>query len=234
MKRFFLMILASFILAGCTPAFKADNPPGKIYRDEIVLEGKRVPLPAGDWKVVVSEYSDMDKYVKVYLMKESTDHKIISEIFITTDSIMNDFTGYWPNEYLQRTDLYYSSVEMNSKDRYTDGWVINHIIRSFLPTTATLKAYFQYCSDNNIVQPKLMIESCHLVTGKIKRNKYLSISYSYNPEVEGFDTSGEGSWGTSTWHPLRIKADPKKVEYIERIKQEGELLHDRIRKSFNY
>ncbi len=216
MQRFLFLLLASFILGGCvTPAIKKDYPLGKTYRDVFVLENKRVPLPEGEWKVAGTGYTDMGNYCEVSLLKETKDHKIAGIIIITSDSQTTNYTGYWPNKYVQRTDLHYVSIKSNTGGQYLDLWAVSHYIMTFTPERETVREFFQYCSDNNIILPKLMVRSYHVITGKMLRNKYLRVEYYYNPEKEGFDTSSENNWGASSWHPLRIQTDPNKVSYVE-------------------
>lgn len=234
-KRLVLLFVSIFILVGCGfPAFKKDNPIGKTYRDVFVLENKRVPLLEGEWKVAGTGYNENENYCEVILIKETSDCKMAGGIIITSDTITNSYSGYKPSEYAKRTDLHSVSINANTMGKGLDLWLINHYYMQVSPNREALKEFFHYCLDNKIELPKLMIQSYHLMTGKNFKGKYLLVAYYYNPAVEGFDTSIEKDWANSSWHPLRISADPKKQMYIERIKKEGELLHGKIQGWFDY
>lgn len=111
--------------------------------------------------------------------------------------------------------------------------MVSHYVHSFSPgQREASKEYLQYLTDNKIDLRKLSIRSYHVITGKIFKSRYLRVEYYYNPETEGFDTKGEENWGTSNWHVARIASDPKKVAYVEKIKKQGEVFHDKIRKWF--
>jgi hypothetical protein len=232
--RLLLLMAAIFILVGCiTPAFKKDNPIGKTYRDVFVLENKQVPLPEGEWKVAGTGYRDNQRFCEVYLVKVTEDRKLTGVIIIISENMAFGYSGYLPDKYAKRTDLHYVSIKSNTTEEGLDLWLVNHYFASFSPKEREASnQFFQYCHDNKIDLSKLMIQSYHVITGKMFKGRFLGVTYFYDPRTEGFDTSLENDWGTSSWHPLRISADPKKVSYVERIKKEGEVLHGKIQEWF--
>lgn len=235
-KYIFLFIVISFVIGGCAgTSLNQDYPTGKSYREVFVWEGKRVPLPEGEWKIAGTGTLDMGKYSEAFLVKVTNDRKLAGGIIIVSDTTLNDYRGYKQNTYAERKDHLYVSIKSNTRSEGLDLWLVNHYIMSFKPgQRKASQEFMQYLIDNKISKPKLMIRSYHLISGKMLRSRYLRVEYYYNPAIEGFDTSREDNWGNSSWHIMNIAFDPKKVAYVENIKRQGEVLHGKIREWFQY
>lgn len=235
MKKY-LALLTIIIVAICgcvNPSFIKDNHLGKKYSGSITVENKTVPLPDGEWIVVGRGYGDSYDYGEVLLAQVSA-RRIAKCIIIRSDASTNSFSGYRAAEDAQRTDLYHVVVKSNTTGEPLDFWYVSHYIMSVTPKREAVKQFFEYCKVNSITMPKLFIRSRHTLTGVGMKHKYLNVEYYYNPDVEGFDTSKEDNWGTSSWHYLRIKDDPKKVSYMEKIKRDNEMMHEKLRDGFRY
>jgi hypothetical protein len=233
-KCVFLFIMMNLIISGCaTSSIKENYPIGKSYRDVFILEGKRVPLPEGEWKIAAARYRNRVQYIEVFLQKETTDHKFAGLVIVNSNTPGNNDTNYEPDEYADKKDILYASIKSNSIGKPLDFWLVDHYIFSLNEGAyLALKEYLEYLIDNGISVPKLTIQSYHLITGSGTKNGYLRVEYYYNPELEGFDLKNEATWGTSSWHMLRMNSDPKKGAYIENIKKQGEALHCKMREWF--
>jgi hypothetical protein len=235
MKKVVLLIMMNLILTGCaTSDMRQDYTLGNIHRDMFVVEGKQVPLPEGEWKVVGAGLIAVGEYRQVILQKEIAGHKFAGLVKIVSNTLMNDAEGYFHGGAAERKDLYFVSATSISRNQALDYWLINYTIFSFpSDVSKALNQHLKYLTDNKIEAPKLLPYSNHVLTAK-KSNGYLEVTYYYNPETEGFDMSKENYWGSSSWHVARIQADPKKVAYMENIKKQGEALHSKIREWFKY
>lgn len=172
-------------------------------------------------------------YFEIILLKEFETKRIDSLLRITTESMANNSPGYLPHEYLKRKDVHHVVVKNNSELGAQDGWLINHFIIDLdITKSPALEEVYNYLLSNKIVIPKLQIQTFHHFTGKYQKNRYLEVAYYTNPEIEGFESPNETKWGSSEWHPLRINDDPKKKAYIERLKNEGAIMHEKIRAGF--
>jgi len=232
-KQFIIFISLAFLLTGCiTPGSIKTNPIGKVYKNSIQLRNKIIPLPVGEWKVIGRGFRTEEKYFELYLLKETKRGEIHSTIVITADTLNNEYTGYKSSKYCKRINVHHVVVKNNARQRAQDCWLINHIRMSVNPKRAALKEAYNYLESNRFVLPKNMIQVFHRFTGKYKKSKFLTVSYYYNPEVEGFEPPTEANWSSSDWHPLQINKDPKKVKYIERLKKEGAIMHEKIREGF--
>ncbi len=243
-KNYLLFIIIAFLLTSCiTPGIKETNPVGKVYRDSIQLWGKFIPLPEGEWKVIGRGapsnagrnmyIAEQNIFFDIVLLKESETKKVHSILLITTESMTNNTPGYTPVEYLKRKDVHHVVVKNNESGGAHDGWLINHYLMSIdLRGRPAVEEAYNYLLLNKITIPKIMIQTFHHFTGKYQKNRYLDVGYFSNPEIEGFESPNESNWGTSEWHPLRIENDHKKKAYIERLKNEGAIMHEKIRVGF--
>ncbi len=242
-KNYMLFVIITFLLMSCiTPGIKETNPIGKVYRDSINLWGRNIPLPEGEWKVIGrGSPSNMGRniyiaqqeiYFNIILLKESETKKVHSLLYITTESITNDSPGYTPVKYLNRKDVLHVVVKNNENLGAQDGWLINHYLMAIDFKRPAAQEAYSYLLSNKITIPKIMIQTFHHFTGKYQKNRYLEVSCYLNPEIDGFESPNETNWGTSEWHPLRIDNDPKKKAYIERLKEEGTIMHEKIRVGF--
>lgn len=242
-KSYLLFVIITFLLMSCIPpGIRETNPVGKVYRDSIQLWGRTIPLPEGEWKVIGRGapskngkniyIAEQDIYFNIILLKESETKKVHSLLYITTESMTNNASGYTPIEYLKRKDVHHVVVKNNENLGAQDGWLINHYLMAIDFKSPAAQEAYSYLLSNKITIPKIMIQTFHHFTGKYQKNRYLDVGYFSNPEIEGFESPNETNWGTSEWHPLRIDNDPKKKAYIERLKEEGAIMHEKIRAGF--
>lgn len=111
--------------------------------------------------------------------------------------------------------------------------IINHIRISFdeKASQANKEAY-KYIIDNKLVMPGNFILTYHRFTGASIKSKFLEYSIYVNPEVDGFDPPTNSEWASSDWNTLKINSDPKKVAYIEKLKKEGAVFHQKLKEAF--
>ena len=230
----FLTVMA-FLLTSCatTPGLKENNPIEKVYNNSIQLRNKTIPLPAGEWKVIGrATYGDNDAYFRIVLLKVTESKEMEASIIITTDTWQNEYIGYNRYKPCDRTDILHVEVKNNSRGGAQDCWAINHFKTSVNPKNPAIKEAFKYLVSNKISMPTIMITTYHRFTGKHTKSKMMNMLYYVNPEAEGFDAPTMADWSTSDWHLLQINKYPKKVEYIERLKKEGAIMHEKIREGF--
>lgn len=224
--------------AGClAPSLKQNNPVGKIYENRIELHRKYVPLPEGQWKVIGSgnsgdKYGSGDEYFEVHLLKVTEKNEMDTIIFIRSDTPRNTYRGYTANTYPKRTDIHFVKVNSNTEGHPQDWWIINHIRFFINPEGESYRQAHEYIVQNKVYVPKIAILRLHQFTGNVQKSKCVSVEYIFNPEVEGFAPSEDSNWSTCDWNHMKIKDFPDKVAYIEKIRKEGEAVHEKLRESF--
>ena len=204
----FILIAFAFLLTSCiAPGIKETNPVGKAYRNSIQVWDRTIPLPEGEWKVIGrgtpsntgdNIYFQYPLYSGILLFKEFETNKVHSVLRITVESMTNSLIGYLPNTYLNRKDVHHVVVKNNEKGDAQNGWLINHFLVNINPKSeGGLQEAYDYFLSNKTTIPKLQINTFHHFTGKYQKNKYLDVSYFISPEIEGFETQNESSWGSS-------------------------------------
>ncbi len=196
------------------------------------MRNKTVPLPEGEWKVIGRATHGYNKaYFKIVLLKV-TEGKEMEAIIVNTDTLQNEYNGYVRDKRCDRKDVLHFEVKNNNYQGAQDCWIINHIKMSVDPKHPAIQEAFDYLLLNKISVPTIAILTYHRFTGKYTNSKFMTVWHYVNPEVEGFDPPTMADWSTSDWHPLQIHKYPKKVEYIERLKKEGAIMHEKIREGF--
>ncbi|MCG8686937.1 MAG: hypothetical protein MI892_18805 [Desulfobacterales bacterium] len=234
MKKLFLVLSVGLLfLSGCVQheSIVETNPIGKVYEDSITIRNMKLPLPEGKWAVVGRGSAYSNNYEEIVLNK-IVDNRIHAAVFIVRDSPTNSYTGYNPSKNLNREDILHVAAEKDS-GRGQDGWYINHIRLGFSGSLSKAnKESLQYIKDHKLTVPGNFIEVGHILTGKYVGKKYLKYSLYLNPEIEGLKPAQSPEWGSSDWNILKINNYPEKVAYVENLKEDGGVFHNKLKKAF--
>ncbi len=233
-----ILLLSLFVIllvSSCMgPTLKEANYPGKKYIDSIELRNKTIPLPDGTWTVIASGMVDSPaRHFRMVLIKDNDDKILYENIFITVDTttIAAD-SGYISDTYCEMQNVHHVVVENNKVGKAQDCWILTHASTSMKLSSPIFKEAYDFFIENDYKLPTFMMRTHHRFTGKKSRGKFLEFDYFKNPAGAGFDPPKHTYWGTSEWHPLQLKHDPQKVDYIEKLKLEGATMHEKIHKGF--
>lgn len=209
------------------------NPTGKKYVGTINVRNMELPLPEGEWEVVGSSFYRGRKYVNIILEKD-IENKPDTVIVITRDTLSNSYNGYKSNSDLKRTNMLHVVSNKNKKQEAIDGWFINHKRYSSPNEKASNanKQSFKHIIDNKLVMPGNLIMARHIFTGPNKQSKYLTYTIHFNPETRGFAPPANAEWSSSDWNILKINNDPKKVAFVDKIKEEQAIFHEKLHTVF--
>ncbi len=236
MKTHFLLVLAllAISISSCVHYVNPidSNPIGRKYTNSINIRNMELPLPEGEWEVIGRGYADNHNFIEIILEKD-IDNKPHSAIYIARDSGSNIFNGYLPSKYLERTNIHHVVSNNNERGGAQDGWCINHFRLSFSENSSKAnKEAYKHIIDKKLVMPGNVILVRHRFTGAYIKQKFLLYSLYLNPEAEGFDPPRSCEWASSEWNPLKINSDPRKVAYIEKLKEEGVTFHEKLKQAF--
>ena len=234
-----LMIFSCSLLTGCVEKtsklqsdFRVDD--SKVFRDSFSIRDKTIPLPPGDWKIMVST-PDKDFY-SIGLIQEHAG-KTFSYIVIYVDSLeLNREFGYTPWEALKRSDMHHVVSIKNNNGEAQNGWWVNNFIPTFTTKedNLTVKAAAAYVLSHNLIIPNDAIKIAHRITGEHPyKKRYLQVEYTYNPEGAGFSPGPKASWETSDWNAVRVNEDPRKVQFIKELIQKHTVMHEKIKAGFH-
>ncbi len=217
------------------------NPLEKSYQGEVDLQDMVLPLPEGQWKVVGRGFEDEYKFFTLILEKDIEKRPQVI-IIIRKSTLKNASKGYKSSDKLKRTDLLYVNAIKNapSASSGVDGWLIDHRRLSFEgEKRQAVQELEKYVIDNKLIIPGNFIVTEHILTGAAKAAygggaspKYLNYKINVNPEAYGFAPPANAEWSLSDWNILKINSDPKKVVFIEKLKDEGGVFHKRLQEAF--
>lgn len=240
MKPIFLITTCLVALVASSCATYSDPidalPLGKTVSGSVELRDMWLPLPDGEWEIVGRGYSKDGNYVQLCLEK-NFGNKPHAVIVIMRDSISNNYEkGYKSAKMLERKNILHVVSNRNTTGKPIDGWYINHSRLSmgqFKDRPDAIKQAYQRILDKKFVVPGNFITTVHCLSGKnYNMSKFLRYEINVNPELEGFAPPKNPEWGSSDWHIARINADPKKVEYIEGLKEKGAAFHAKLKAVF--
>lgn len=234
MRNILTSLLIAVFFSGCVHQINPleSNPIGKSYQGTINLRGMDIPLPEGEWNVVGRSINREGKFVEV-ILEQDVDNKPIAVVSIIRDTSDNSYKWYTRKE-LERKDMLHVVSNTNAKERPLDGWSINHIRYSAPGSKASEanKQAFQHIVDQKLVLPGNFIRIRHFFAGAVNTSKFLGYSLFLNPEAEGISPPTNSEWASSDWNIVKINGHPEKVEYIENLKKEGAVFHQKLRVAF--
>jgi hypothetical protein len=204
---------------------------GKLYRDSLQLDtygAPQIPLPPGDWKLVVLGDMQSDKQkirlVRGYLI-QTKDNVMAGRVYFNVPDGATS-AGWAPSENCKRKDaLADLSVNAGSNKGY-DCTAIT-VYGTGRPTSrgvSALNQFHDYLEANAIGKPPTMINVGY---GISNGRSYVTAEYQFNPELEGVRADN-----TSAWRPERSGEDSRRATYVEKMKAWAQAWHPKIEAGF--
>lgn len=213
-----LALLAAFTTRAKADSIAADLPIGTVYESSILVARTKVPLPPGKWTLVsLNEANNNDRHLIAHVaLLNVVDGKMQGYITISTNVEFSKNGGWQPIEFCSRKNLYFLNVEANYPNEQSC-WGINHVLRE--PTSSYAPKYgknvWQVLSEQGLTMPRLLIDT---VFRFANRPSFITYEIYLNPEFYGFPVSGETSWASSPWHKDMVARDPKRQQFLDRIR----------------
>jgi hypothetical protein len=220
--RWIVLAFASLLLASCVTA--VDQPqfvPGTQVVGVLEYGGKRVPLPEGNWIVLSERRSTNNASARLgtVLLADLRDGIVYKALEVSTNLSLPSFSrfdGYTLEKECERKDTHYIDKKSNYGGGDQECVQINHHAMTVGSKTSDyFKAGYAYLLDRGVVVPGNTLAVYYRIAD---RSDFLNARFYFNPEAEGFAAPRRADWSTSDWHPLHIKEDPRKVAYLEKIK----------------
>jgi hypothetical protein len=196
-----------------------------IHSGVIRLGRVNLPLPDGEWVVTaVDEYKNKQNSLLAQVeMASFVNGKTLSGYIVVNVNEDISGSGWDVHKFCSRTDVYYL---MRGPDVPNDQtcWGVNHYV---FEKTSTYKPaqgsnIQAYVARRGQVMPGTLINTLFRFAN---RNNFLTYQLYANPTLAGF-TDESGKWADSSWHKDLVAADPKKVEFLERVKAQSAQLFD--------
>ena len=234
------LTIAAVILQSSAAVAATFTPParGTVYTGSLdVAVDKKIPLPPGEWILVGYEMRKNNSRVPFFrpqlIQVKGNVVTGLIEANVQADagnSVGNWGDGYVLNQSCYKANTIHQKMIANGENREQDCWGVNHFLMTNDGKDLDVNERYEYIKKHNLILPVNMIKvGFHFA---FKQPNFLDVSYGFNPEAEGFGPPTNAGWAESDWHKDRYYADPKKVEFINKLISWGEATHDRVKEGF--
>jgi hypothetical protein len=224
---------------GASPTAALAVPPGNApprqtgqvsYRD---IAGHRVPLPSKGFQVVASlkgEVGGITTSNEALALIE--DKKLIAIVFIAATPLTSKVeAGFRRDSRCGRTDVHYLDIKVNYEFGKQDCSLVNH----FWPEAWKSEKANRLDRDaaNKLAAMGVSLPPA-LVYGyySFADRGYLKVYYFFNPEARGITSHKTSSWAESDWHKKYLANDPKKVAFLQDMRQWLQAWHPYVQQAF--
>jgi hypothetical protein len=203
---------------------------GKMYRDVFQLDtygAPQIPLPPGDWKLVVLGQLQSDKQklrlVRGYLIQTKGDVLAGRVYFNVPDGASS--VGWAPSENCKRKDaLVDLSINAGSSKGYDCTAISAYGTGRPNGGVSALNQFYDYLEANAVRKPPTMINVGY---GISNGQFYVTAEYQFNPELEGVRAET-----TAAWRPERYGEDSRRGPYVEKMKAWAREWHSKVEAGF--
>lgn len=142
-----------------------------------------------------------------------------------TANLQQANTSDWVDEPCKRTDFLWSR-STGGQFRDVNCVSINHVVNYFVNPTGEFQQILVLAKDDGVEIPPTIVRTTF--TRYSSGGNRLVYIVDVNPEQYGIDRDATTPWGSNSWYKNFITRDPKKVEFIERLKKWATDVQDRM------
>lgn len=198
---------------------------GKTYRDVLPLNiqgSPQVPLPPGDWKLVVLDESENAgekmRLVRGYLVQARGKEMVGQIYFLAPDG--SSSRGWKSNVCARKDPLADLTIDAGSGQGYDCSTITSYAGTRPKSATPQLTKFHDYLEQNGIAAPPTMLNISYDISDK---KTYLLVDYRFNPAAEGVRADS-----IAAWRPDRFSEDSKRAAYVEKMKGWAQSWHDKV------
>lgn len=194
---------------------QASSLMGREFRDQVTLGGTRIPLPDGNWSVVAffrgSTPTDGDSVVLARIEQNRLQGVIAAK---AGELQGNQLPTPFPS--CERQDYVYRETKADESGGVQRCWWINHST-GIWQSDSLLRAAAAELGKRGITPPTVML---NVGFRRADKSSQVTAFYYFDPTEKGI-SSQPLLWKSSEWHKDRIASDPRRVEYVDQLKQWG-------------
>lgn len=222
MRHFLLFAFASCFVAsvGCNAV--AAPRIGDKFQTTFWFDGPgggfTVPLPDGTWTLVGAQ--------RVKAKTDTHEQGAAHDKFMLINSDREKFIGairvdgnyeLWmpgstvPTLCTRTNMLHRVAVEANRGRAINCRGLNHHVMSAPNNNTTELGQFFSYAQDKGIKVPRVLLASEYF---RASGSKYWSVSYYYNPALDGAKPENPRNWTSSGWNKSHIDSDPERRRIV--------------------
>jgi hypothetical protein len=227
-----LSACVALLLAGCAAA---PPPVGGTHRGTFPIEGRNVPLPPGEWRVMGTAanepISDQIRVTGVVLTQDQ-DGRLNGLVHILV-SQATPYVAQWVGPLLRQPACQQgaSNAAVLAREATPNGWDCARL--AYTRSTARPSnlggqwvAYYDRRDREPMWAPAVSLD---LYASLADRTGFITVIYRVNPEARGF-ARDENPAATSGWSPARQSQAQK--DYIVRLTEWSRTVHPMVRQGF--
>ena len=231
--RWISIALLTFLFAGQVIA--QDVPAeGSIVNGNLQIGRSTFALPPGEWKVVATALADTTVggvpggvgTGRVYMVQLDADGRFVASLFHLVPFNSRRVTS-WNDSLCDRKDTLYRDA-FSGNFTFPECLLINHLVPFWVtaPTPPFERKIWDWYQQNKVKLPNTALSASYK---KYFAGDFVSVVIYVNPEVFGQDKALKTVWAESEWHPSAIKADPKRLAFVENFKKWSYVMADNAR-----
>ncbi len=234
--RLLSILFIATIVGACSSIANYSAPKhrvGDIFQGSFVIGtyNTNIPLPEGEWKLIgyQQKSNDINTLLNNAVLTQTSKNQVSKFIEVSSPNANHNW-GYTANNFCTRDDVIHIVSRANQDGGKQDCWGINHWRMTLEENSWDYwKNALKYYKANDV---KIPINALVVIYRKANRNKFVQVTYGFNPELEGFSPPVYAAWSTSDWHKDRYHTDKKKVEYIQTLKDWATAWDDKVDAGF--
>lgn len=204
-------------------AVAADPVDGEVVRSQIQVGRATVPLPGGEWKVVAEHTGTTTvdgtltgpRWRGVYMVQVDAQNRFAGSMYVRATTSPATNVSSWSDSTCNRTDTLFRDT-LGATFTKPNCLLINHLAsyQKAVPSQAFDRHVWDWLQREKVLLPRTALQ---IQTRLYRFGDFLLVNYTVNPELAGLDPGVESSWASSEWHPGKIKDDPKRLAFLEKV-----------------
>jgi hypothetical protein len=222
------LLLASLGVANPTNAQSVDLrtvAPGAKISGSFRVANRMFVVPNGEWRLLARQDTQSTSghagipipFLSAYLA-DIRNGRLHRAVYVHANVQQNpgaNAGGYWTDDPCKRSDVLFKS-EIKHSFYDINCAMVNHLVFARTTTNPLADEARKQLASQGASYPGTMISAQFT---RFNPYWYMRIWYYFNPEIDGFAPSRDSSWANNDWHKDIIGQDPRKVAYVEELKQ---------------
>ncbi len=216
--------LLAFLAGHTASASKLERqyPPGTPISNPVVVGKKQIPLPPGQWTVAgvrSSRNSELKKILDLFLIDVKSGVLQHAASITTNMSPPKRHQGWLTHSTCSSKSSLHLVTKSSSEGEDQECWWVRYWPTSTPPKKdSAWKRALDFAITQGIELPTNFVTVGYRLADDAH---FLNVYYLFSPEVDGIVSPGRTAQNPSVWHVDRFGRDPKKVEYVNRLKTWG-------------
>ena len=207
------------VTQGATPGTAANKASGSLFGqklvNEVILAGQTVPLPEGEW-VGLSHFKGSPNKPQgdSVVLGKLEGGRLVGMIALSAHRhAAGEERGYPAFNACDRTDYVFIDRTSNNANGEQRCWWINHAASPW-----TEQPVFR-AAQTALDARKATVSDLYMNVGFRFASKvgYVTVFYYFDPVIDGITTSSS-NWKDSQWNASRIAEDPRRMQYVAKLK----------------